>query len=618
MAKVSVIVPNYNHAPYLRERMDTILTQTFQDFELILLDDCSTDDSRSILSSYSNNPRVSAIKFNEKNSGSTFKQWNKGVRLARGEYIWLAESDDYADPHFLERLVPVLDAKPQVAFVSCRSWQIDSNGNVMGYADAGVPHWKRYETGAEVDGREECENYFAYVTAVCNASSVLMRRSAYEKAGGADESLRLAGDRKLWGAMALTGRVVYFNEPLNYYRIHPQTVSVKAEQNALAHAERLRVSRWMLTKVVPSEPAREELRCSLPWIWPPAVSARRIPLRRRISILRDAIAIDRSVAWRIIPTWLAALNQRFIGGAARRVRELWAWWTCKTPRFPSVAQITKSIAALSALESPVAAEPDSAEPIFLFSTGMRTGSTLLQRILLTDSRLLFWGEPMGEMNIASRIAQMVSDFMSPSFLASWNNQPPLHSPELPQSWTAHLHPSTDNFRLALRNFFDVWLGCPARKSGFSRWGFKEVRLGASAAVLLRWLYPSAKFILLTRHPFDCYRSFADARWETSFIRYPDLPVDSAASFAREWNRIAVSWSDLPPDFPAVRIKYEDLTSGNFDFRQLESWLGLNLNENAALAEKVGRTAFRARLHAYERWIVSREAAPGMRLLGYKA
>ena len=79
MPRVSVIVPNYNHARFLPKRIESILNQTFQDFELILLDDCSTDDSRSILSSYASDPRVT-IEFNKVNSGSTFKQWNKGVR----------------------------------------------------------------------------------------------------------------------------------------------------------------------------------------------------------------------------------------------------------------------------------------------------------------------------------------------------------------------------------------------------------------------------------------------------------------------------------------------------------------------------------------------------------
>jgi cellulose synthase/poly-beta-1,6-N-acetylglucosamine synthase-like glycosyltransferase len=79
MPTVSVIVPNYNHARFLARRIDSILKQSFQDFELILLDDCSTDDSRSILSLYARDPRV-RIEFNEANSGGTFKQWNKGVR----------------------------------------------------------------------------------------------------------------------------------------------------------------------------------------------------------------------------------------------------------------------------------------------------------------------------------------------------------------------------------------------------------------------------------------------------------------------------------------------------------------------------------------------------------
>jgi glycosyltransferase involved in cell wall biosynthesis len=313
MPKVSVIVPNYNHARFLRQRVDTILAQTFQDFELILLDDCSTDDSRSILSSYSGNPHVSSIEFNEKNSGSTFKQWNKGVRLARGEYVWLAESDDYSDPHFLERLVAVLDSKPEVVFVSCRSWRVDADGNAAGYADATVPDWARYECGAEIDGREECENYFAYTTAVCNASSVLFRKSAYESAGGADETFRFCGDRKTWAAMALTGRVAYLSEPLNYYRVHANTVSARSEQDALWNVEYLRLARWMLSKVTPTATAREKLHQNLQRAWAPAVAAWRLPPGRRWSLLRDAIAIDPAgTLRRLIPAGLAALRRKFL------------------------------------------------------------------------------------------------------------------------------------------------------------------------------------------------------------------------------------------------------------------------------------------------------------------
>ena len=105
-ATVSVIVPNYNHARYLRKRIDSILWQAYQDFELLLLDDCSTDSSREILTTYANNPKV-RLEYNAQNSGSVFKQWNKGVRLTGGRYIWIAESDDFSDPEFLARLVPI-------------------------------------------------------------------------------------------------------------------------------------------------------------------------------------------------------------------------------------------------------------------------------------------------------------------------------------------------------------------------------------------------------------------------------------------------------------------------------------------------------------------------------
>lgn len=310
--KVSVIVPNYNHAPFLRQRIDSILNQTFQDFELILLDDCSTDDSRSILSSYSKNPHVSAVQFNEKNSGSTFKQWNKGVRLAHGEYIWIAESDDYADPYFLERLVPVLDTKPQVVFVSCRSWRIDAYGNVTGHADSGVSGWHRYETGAEADGYRDCQEYFAYTTAVCNASSVLLRKAAYNRTGGADETLRFCGDRKLWAAMAFTGRVAYLSEPLNYYRVHDSTMTAKSKTGALWQAEYLCVSRWVLGRVVPSKSALSVLHRNLRWIWRPAVTVRQVPFGRRLSIIRDAFAIRPADAPHMIRLGLTTLRLKFL------------------------------------------------------------------------------------------------------------------------------------------------------------------------------------------------------------------------------------------------------------------------------------------------------------------
>ena len=91
MPKVSVIIPNYNHAQFLEQRVESVLNQTFQDFEIIFLDDASTDNSKEVFSKYSNHPKISHVIFNETNSGSPFKQWNKGFGLSTGEYIWIAE-----------------------------------------------------------------------------------------------------------------------------------------------------------------------------------------------------------------------------------------------------------------------------------------------------------------------------------------------------------------------------------------------------------------------------------------------------------------------------------------------------------------------------------------------
>lgn len=112
--KVSVILPNYNYARYLTERIDSILNQTLTDFELIILDDNSTDNSKDVIKKYESNPHVSRIIFNQENSGNTFSQWQKGIELAQGEYIWIAEADDIAEATLLEECINVMDDDPKI------------------------------------------------------------------------------------------------------------------------------------------------------------------------------------------------------------------------------------------------------------------------------------------------------------------------------------------------------------------------------------------------------------------------------------------------------------------------------------------------------------------------
>jgi glycosyltransferase involved in cell wall biosynthesis len=291
MPIVSVIVPNYNHGRYLRQRIDTIFAQTFKDFELILLDDCSTDESRSILREYSSDPRVQ-LEFNDVNSGSPFKQWNKGVRLAQGKYIWMAESDDYAAPRFLERLAAALDANPKTAFAYCRSWRTTDSDRVEGFADYNLPDPERWTADFCIDGRELCQKYFALITPVPNASSVVFRKDVYEQVGGADESLRLCGDWKLWASMALHGNVAYLCEPLNYFRYHDNTARGMTERDGTSAREYLHVSRWVLGRVTVPEAELEKICEAQAKGWVPVVLSFRTPLALKRAILRSVRALD--------------------------------------------------------------------------------------------------------------------------------------------------------------------------------------------------------------------------------------------------------------------------------------------------------------------------------------
>ena len=304
MPTVSVIVPNYNHARFLRQRIDSILAQTYQDFELILLDDCSTDDSREILQEYASDRHVTHVEFNEANSGSTFKQWNKGVRFARGRYVWIAESDDYADPRLLETLVSRLDSDPSAMMSQCRTWRVSADGALMGFQDERPPdNWSdKWKKDFRADGIEECR-YQLRCFAVQNASSIVFRRDVYWQVGGADESLRQCGDWKTWVAMALTGGAIFYvAEPLNYRRNHDASVTEKnllSAQSGVWPSETLHVTAWILRRLEPDVGFLAWMRGYVATLWIPAVLNRRVPAKTRWAILRDAMFIDPLAARRL-------------------------------------------------------------------------------------------------------------------------------------------------------------------------------------------------------------------------------------------------------------------------------------------------------------------------------
>ena len=222
---VSVVVPNYNHARYLTQRIDSVMSQVMQNFEIIILDDASTDDSMSIIEKYLIDPRVRVIR-NRTNSGSPFLQWNRGVREARGVYVWIAESDDYSDPRFIEQLVSRLESCPDAVMAYCDSYRVNSDGFVLEvykdyFGKIDSKHWVKDFTRS---GRDEIMNYLIRKNTIPNASAVLFKKKSYVQAGGASAELRLCGDWLMWIKMLMLGDLVYVSEPLNYFRCHSENV----------------------------------------------------------------------------------------------------------------------------------------------------------------------------------------------------------------------------------------------------------------------------------------------------------------------------------------------------------------------------------------------------------
>lgn len=243
MSKVSVIVPNFNHAPYLEQRIESILNQTWQDFELILLDDCSTDNSRDILSEYCNHPKVSHCVFNEQNSGSTFQQWDKGVQLAQGEYIWIAESDDWAESNFLEVLMTGLTEHPDAGLVYSASTLIDSDGNCT-YQNM------QDNTGNILCyiGKDFVEQKMLTANSIWNASMMLFRKSLLTHVVNNEyKQMKYSGDWFLYVQLALNTNVLEIKKTLNHYRIHEGNVSNNAKRSGKYFTEGFQVFSYIST-----------------------------------------------------------------------------------------------------------------------------------------------------------------------------------------------------------------------------------------------------------------------------------------------------------------------------------------------------------------------------------
>ena len=229
---VSVIVPNYNHAKYLDERIQSILNQTYQNFELIILDDYSSDNSIEVINKYKSNPHLIDVIVNEENSGKVFSQWQKGINIAKGEFVWIAESDDKCKPDLLEKLVSEFIEDSNLVLSFSRTVMFDDKGyESISYGAITHTNIERMSGGVFIS------KYMVEGCYVTNASSALFKKSAAVSIDRQYADYKGAGDRLFWIEIAECGNVAIINEPLNYCRRHGDNITSSNQLYGILHLE---------------------------------------------------------------------------------------------------------------------------------------------------------------------------------------------------------------------------------------------------------------------------------------------------------------------------------------------------------------------------------------------
>jgi len=225
-----VVIPNYNHAAFLHQRIDSVLQQTRPPYEIIILDDCSIDNSREIISGYvASYPFIKFIP-NTINSGSTFSQWNKGVDIAKGELVWIAESDDVAEPTFLEKLAACFEANDDVVLAYCQSDLINEAGEITGSANTFTEGLDAtiFEKDFIMPGMKYIEQFLIHRNTIPNGSAVMFRKEFYLRSGAIPVEIKSMGDWLQWLRILCFGKIAFVAQPLNHFRRHPESVIAKA------------------------------------------------------------------------------------------------------------------------------------------------------------------------------------------------------------------------------------------------------------------------------------------------------------------------------------------------------------------------------------------------------
>lgn len=228
MPVVSIILPSYNHLEFLQKRFDSILNQSYKDWEAIIIDDKSTDDSVNFIKNFiKSNPdfKIKHFVVNETNSGSGYFSWQTGIELAETKYIWIAETDDYSEPNFLEEMVEILDQNDTIPLVFCGSYYVEANKIIYDTtnrtSDLGVKAGE-----CKVIKGETFLQQMPFDTYITNGSSVVFRKPK-EEINGEVFNNRQSSDLFLWSFLVQNQEFIFLNKKLNFFRRHENSTTTK-------------------------------------------------------------------------------------------------------------------------------------------------------------------------------------------------------------------------------------------------------------------------------------------------------------------------------------------------------------------------------------------------------
>ena len=262
---VSVIVASYNHASFLDIRMKSLVNQTYQALEIIVIDDCSTDNSVRVLQAYTSYPQVKLI-VREKNGGWVAVS-NQGINISQGEYVLFANCDDDCDPYLIERLVEKMTQHTRAGLVFCRSLMIDEHGNRLG--DDFEVREQAFRNRCKQDcslSSYEMRRFLMHSCVIPNLSAALIRRDCFEKVGLLSSEYKACSDWDLFFRIADHFDFSYVATPLNYFRQHGRTIR-SVTKGRVTYDEFFRVLLKQLSKLEFSASERNRFRMHIMYLW---------------------------------------------------------------------------------------------------------------------------------------------------------------------------------------------------------------------------------------------------------------------------------------------------------------------------------------------------------------